>query len=132
MTILKTATIFLSKTLRYRNLSSVKAGKSDSGSDCILIDKSKLCVVDCSDYNHFSMTLNGRCAVIEYKRCDNVFELVSTKVPHEYRGLGIAQDLAKKTFDYIVANDKRMKLSCDLLKKFYKQNKQKYENYVIE
>merc|ERR1712020_175486 len=49
-------------------------------------------------------------------------DLISTNVPHEYGGKGIAKLLANAAFDYCADNDIRMTLSCWYLDGYIKRN----------
>ncbi|GJQ74267.1 hypothetical protein Trydic_g19167 [Trypoxylus dichotomus] len=71
-------------------------------------------------------------AMIEYAENDKHVDLVHTVVPPNYKGQGIGNILAEKTFDHIINENKKMVLTCTFLQKFYKQNKNTYEAHVIE
>ena len=87
------------------------------------------------------------CAVIQYQKTDTTLDLYHTEVPVVFRGQGVAALLAKvfflsnaaiiacanpfffifavvfqEAFDYVLRNNLRMKLSCDYLQKYYKDN----------
>lgn len=68
------------------------------------------------------MCMGVDCAVIQYKKTDDVLDLYHTEVPVVFRGQGVAALLAKETFKYIQQNNLKMKLSCDYLQKYYREN----------
>lgn len=72
--------------------------------------------------SEFSMCMGVDCAVIQYKKTDDVLDLYHTEVPVVFRGQGVAAILAKETFKYIQQNNLKMKLSCDYLQKYYREN----------
>lgn len=80
----------------------------------------------------FRLTLNGAYAFVEYVlEGNNVYNLITTEVPEGYRGQGIAQKIAHKTFGYIIKQNGKIVLSCEFLKSFYQLNREVYESYVI-
>lgn len=70
----------------------------------------------------FFICMGDDCAVIQYQKTDTTLDLYHTEVPVVFRGQGVAALLAKEAFDYVLRNNLRMKLSCDYLQKYYKDN----------
>lgn len=83
--------------------------------------------------------------MIQYQKTNNTLDLYHTEVPEVFRGQGIAALLAKVcfscfllqmshsqtnkcfvllqgAFEYVLKNNLKMKLSCDYLQKYYKNN----------
>ncbi|KAF2888022.1 hypothetical protein ILUMI_18152 [Ignelater luminosus] len=78
-----------------------------------------------------TMQINGDYAKVDYSRQGNLYDLIHSAVPDKFQGRGYGQLLAEKTFDYIVSNDFRMKLTCEFLTSFYEKNRDKYKRYVV-
>ncbi|XP_034233752.1 protein NATD1-like isoform X3 [Thrips palmi] len=70
----------------------------------------------------FFVCMGDDCAVIQYQRTNNTLDLYHTEVPSVFRGQGVAALLAKEAFNYVLQNNLKMKLSCDYLQKYYKDN----------
>ena len=58
--------------------------------------------------------------------------LISTNVPREYEGKGIAKLLANAAFDYCADNDIRMTLSCWYLDGYLKRNPNPRYNRLVK
>nr|XP_022919222.1 protein NATD1-like [Onthophagus taurus] len=70
--------------------------------------------------------------IIRYTIEYGILNLTSTEIPQQYRGKGHSYVLAEKTFDYIIEQQWRMKLTCAFLQDFFKKNCDKYHPYVLE
>ena len=63
---------------------------------------------------------------------ETTLDLQHTFVPESLRGHGIAKELAKYAFEYVVNNDLKMKLSCTYLDKYFKEHPlPEYQSRVI-
>ena len=63
---------------------------------------------------------------------ETTLDLQHTFVPESLRGRGIAKELAKYAFEYVVNNDLKMKLSCTYLDKYFKEHPlPEYQSRVI-
>ena len=87
--------------------------------------------------NHmFEMTIEG-CndkGYISYEYMnDKTLDLQHTFVPESMRGRGIAKQLAKFAFDYVVESNLKMKLTCWYLEKYINENPlPEYINKVVK
>ncbi|KAK3907555.1 Protein NATD1 [Frankliniella fusca] len=71
----------------------------------------------------FSICMGEDCAVLQYKRTNETLDLFHTEVPVVFRGQGVAALLAKvDAFEYVRQNNLKMKLSCEYLQKYYRDN----------
>lgn len=84
------------------------------------------------DRKQFRLMLNSTYAFIEYSVEGNIYNLFQTKVPEEYRGRGIAEVIAEKTFKHIIAKKGKIVPTCGYLRKFYKKNKKLYGPHVVD
>lgn len=75
-----------------------------------------------ADKNEFSICMGEECAVIQYSKSNNTLDLLHTEVPVVFRGQGVAALLAKEAFEYVRQNNLKMKLSCDYLQKYFREN----------
>ncbi|XP_031337920.1 protein NATD1-like isoform X2 [Photinus pyralis] len=69
-------------------------------------------------------------ATVQYERNGDTVDLIHSEIPSELQGKGYGHILAQKTFDYIVENNLRMKITCEFLQKVFEKNKSKYGKYV--
>ncbi|XP_037083082.1 protein NATD1-like [Pollicipes pollicipes] len=62
-------------------------------------------------------------AYLQYEHVsEDVLDLQHTVVPKSFRGRGVAKLLAKAAFDYVILEDKKMKLTCWYLQKYLKDD----------
>lgn len=80
----------------------------------------------------FRLKLNGVYASIEYVIENNVYDLIETTVPEEYRGKKIGEKVAEKTFDYLLKKKQRFRITCQYLQNFYERNKAIYKSDLVE
>jgi len=83
-----------------------------------------------------SITLPGcrERAYLQYElEGSSVVDLQHTVVPESFRGRGVAKLLAKAAFQYVIEQDKKMRLTCWYLRKYCQDNPlPEYTSRVVE
>lgn len=72
--------------------------------------------------NTFELKLNEGTAIIKYSLDDNVLSILSTHVPENIRGKGIAGELTKRVFEYARKNNYKIKPICSYTVKYLDEN----------
>jgi predicted GNAT family acetyltransferase len=72
--------------------------------------------------HNFELFVNGHRAFIDYKTKDNKIYLIHTEVPAELKGMGVAEALVKKTFNYIEQHQLKMVPLCSYIQIFLKRH----------
>jgi predicted GNAT family acetyltransferase len=68
--------------------------------------------------HNFELFVNGHRAFIDYKTKDNKIYLIHTEVPAELKGMGVAEALVEKTFNYIEQHQLKMVPLCSYIQIF--------------
>jgi predicted GNAT family acetyltransferase len=74
--------------------------------------------------HNFELFVNGHRAFIDYKTKDNKIYLIHTEVPAELKGMGVAEALVEKTFNYIEQHQLKMVPLCSYIQFFLKRHPQ--------
>jgi predicted GNAT family acetyltransferase len=72
--------------------------------------------------HNFELFVNGHRAFIDYKTKDNKIYLIHTEVPAELKGLGVAEALVEKIFNYIEQHQLKMVPLCSYIQIFLKRH----------
>ena len=72
--------------------------------------------------HNFELFVNGYRAFIDYKTKDNKIYLIHTEVPAELKGVGVAEALVDKTFNYIEQHQLKMVPLCSYIQIFLKRH----------
>jgi predicted GNAT family acetyltransferase len=81
--------------------------------------------------NKFFIELNGYKSKLKYKqKKERVLEVYKTEVPIEFRGHGIAKELAEAALKYASENGYKIKATCRFMQKFIEKNPQ-YSSLII-
>jgi predicted GNAT family acetyltransferase len=72
--------------------------------------------------HNFELFVNGYRAFIDYKTKDNKIYLIHTEVPVELKGMGVAEALVEKTFNYIEQHQLKMVPLCSYIQIFLKRH----------
>jgi predicted GNAT family acetyltransferase len=72
--------------------------------------------------HNFELFVNGHRAFIDYKTKDNKIYLIHTEVPAELKGLGVAEALVEKTFNYIEQHQLKMVPLCSYIQIYLKRH----------
>jgi predicted GNAT family acetyltransferase len=72
--------------------------------------------------HNFELFVNGHRAFIDYKTKDNKIYLIHTEVPAELKGMGVAEALVEKTFNYIEQHQLKMVPLCNYIQIFLKRH----------
>jgi predicted GNAT family acetyltransferase len=79
--------------------------------------------------SRFETEVEGKLALVDYRRRDNIFIVTHTEVPKELEGRGIAAALTKTLLDYIRDNGLRVRPVCPYTK-LYIQRHPEYNDIV--
>lgn len=79
--------------------------------------------------SRFETEVEGKLALVDYRRRDNIFIVTHTEVPKELEGRGIAAALTKTLLDYIRDNGLRVRPVCSYTK-LYIQRHPEYNDIV--
>lgn len=84
--------------------------------------------------NELTIQLDSTAAAsVSFVRIDyRTYDLVHTLVPEQLQGQGLGHLFAERIFDYLIGQNKKLKLSCEFLQHFYAKNISKYKGHVIE
>ncbi len=66
----------------------------------------------------FEMTVDGKLAVVDYKKRGDKYLLVHTEVPREWQGHGVAAVLVEKTLHYLEDHHLKMVPYCAYIKAY--------------
>ncbi|KAJ8929564.1 hypothetical protein NQ314_017728 [Rhamnusium bicolor] len=89
-------------------------------------------VVESVVTKEFKIKINGDFATIDYNKIDdNTYDLVHSNIPKEFHGQGLGSILAQRVFDHLVQNNKKIKVSCEYLQKYFSTNREKYKHFVV-
>jgi predicted GNAT family acetyltransferase len=72
--------------------------------------------------HNFELFVNGHRAFIDYKTKDNKIYLIHTEVPAELKGMGVAEALVEKTFNYIEQHQLKMVPLCSYIQIYLKRH----------
>jgi uncharacterized protein len=72
----------------------------------------------------FEITVEGRKAVLQYRRSDNSMRLIHTEVPEPLRGRGLANQLARAALDYAQFHQLKVIAICPFIKSYLEKHPQ--------
>ncbi|MFA6085888.1 GNAT family N-acetyltransferase [Mucilaginibacter sp.] len=72
--------------------------------------------------HNFELFVNGHRAFIDYKKKDNKIYLIHTEVPAELKGMGVAEALVEKAFNYIEEHQLKLVPLCSYVQLFLKRH----------
>ena len=72
--------------------------------------------------HNFELFVNGHRAFIDYKIKDNKIYLIHTEVPAELKGMGVAEALVEKAFNYIEEHQLKLVPLCSYVQLFLKRH----------
>ena len=70
----------------------------------------------------FEIAVEGRTAVLQYRRSDDAMRLIHTEVPEPLRGRGLANQLARAALDYAHFNQLRVIPICPFIKLYLEKH----------
>jgi predicted GNAT family acetyltransferase len=79
-------------------------------------------LIDNKAIHNFELYIDGRRSFIDYKTKDNKIYLIHTEVPAELQGMGIAEALVEKTFNYIEEHRLKLVPLCTYVQLFLKRH----------
>lgn len=90
------------------------------------LKEEKLKLVNHEDRHVFIARFNKQTAFLQYKKVDNVYNILYIMVPSLYRGSGLGTKFVLNVFDYIEKENARMIISCGFVKKVFKNHEARY------
>lgn len=72
--------------------------------------------------NRFEVDIDGLLSVIEYEINGSVIDVISTRVPQELGGRGIAAALTKTILEYAKENNLEVNPICSYVKKYIERH----------
>ncbi|NDV94640.1 N-acetyltransferase [Dysgonomonas sp. 521] len=79
--------------------------------------------------SRFETEVEGKLALVDYRKRDNIFIVTHTEVPEELEGRGIAAALTKTLLDYVRDNGLKVRPVCPYTK-MYIQRHPEYNDIV--
>lgn len=70
----------------------------------------------------FEIAVEGRKAVLQYRRSENAMRLIHTEVPEPLRGRGLANQLARAALDYAHFNQLKVIPICPFIKVYLEKH----------
>ena len=71
-------------------------------------------------------------AYISYKKTGNLWILNHSYVPVLFRGKGIASNLVKQTFDFLIRENIKIEITCSYIMSVFKKNENEYRDLLHE
>lgn len=72
--------------------------------------------------SRFETEVEGRTALVDYRRRDNVYVVTHTEVPTELEGRGIAAALTKALLEYVRENELKVRPVCSYTKAYLQKH----------
>jgi predicted GNAT family acetyltransferase len=70
----------------------------------------------------FEIAVEGRKAVLQYRRSGDTMRLIHTEVPEPLRGRGLANQLARAALDYAHFNQLKIVPICPFIKQYLEKH----------
>ena len=86
-------------------------------------------VINNKEAGQFEIDLDGKTAHEQYSVSGNVITFIGNYVPPEYRGQGIAAEMAKYGFEYAKTNNLKVTILCPYIKA-YAQKHSEYKSLL--
>lgn len=80
--------------------------------------------------SRFETEVEGKTALVDYRRRDNVYIVTHTEVPAELEGRGIAAALTKALLEYVRENELKVRPVCSYTKA-YLQKHTEYNDIIV-
>ncbi|HET9840145.1 MAG TPA: GNAT family N-acetyltransferase [Candidatus Angelobacter sp.] len=70
----------------------------------------------------FEIAVEGRRAILQYRRSDDSMRLIHTEVPEALRGRGLGSQLARAALDYAHFNQLKVIPVCPFIKRYLERH----------
>jgi predicted GNAT family acetyltransferase len=79
-------------------------------------------IINNKEAGQFEIELNGKTAHEQYSISGSVITFIGNYVPPEFRGKGIAAEMAKYGFEYARANNLKVVILCPYIKDYARKH----------